>query len=666
MDGITACIPRSILGVGVAALLAVGCNVDIQAIDTMSDSTSVTAPLSDLGPDAAYQADDGGVGDAMTPAIDFGTMDDMYTDTSVSGDSQMPAPPSMIHPNQIPQPTLFECTGQSSASPSRIRRISRHEWTRNVGQSANSDAANNPLDPDPSRRYPTYSEGLSLDVATLDQYLGVNHIPGGSWVQAYGNPRLDLVRDQRRTLQCFQNEGAAPTPECTETFVRVLLERGVYFRPPTDDEVAQLATFAQDSLARESPDGQTRAQTIIRIVRAAWMSTGALFRTELGGMPDSDGRRKLTDVELAHALAYTLSDRAPGAPTYIYYDPQPEGFLADIRQALIDGQISNPETIATLVRQYIGGIDGGTLGPEEDPDDIPPEIDSLEDGDRTRALEERAGRLDLRQDFDVRARSRRAAFFLSDKMRGFFRSWLGYTNVAAVFKDRPEATSRFDTGDGSGYRAVLSAWNNSMSGYYGHEPLLIELLDDIIARVVVTDQDVLRHLLTTRDFYLPSSVSNPHGGASVSGNLYDLDTEANPIGDNRSARWNTLPETQRAGVLTHPAWLAAHGGNFENDASAIHRGKWIRENLLCGLVPDVPITVDAQLDPEGIHLSARERIQGKTESDPACAGCHTLMNPLGYPFEIYNHAGFVRSEDHGQPMGFHNWSSCPKRHYRER
>jgi hypothetical protein len=107
-----------------------------------------------------------------------------------------------------------------------------------------------------------------------------------------------------------------------------------------------------------------------------------------------------------------------------------------------------------------------------------------------------------------------------------------------------------------------------------------------------------------------------------------------------------LPDQERAGVLTHPAWLAAHGGNFENAPSVIHRGKWIREHFLCGIVPDVPITVDAQLDPDTVHESARTRVAEKTEA-PECAGCHSLMNPLGYPFEIYNHAGYLRESDHG-------------------
>ena len=122
--------------------------------------------------------------------------------------------------------------------------------------------------------------------------------------------------------------------------------------------------------------------------------------------------------------------------------------------------------------------------------------------DFARALSDRAGRFDLAQDYGVGERSRRGEFFLSDKLRDFFRSWLGYAEVETVFKDRPEATSRFDDGGTSVYRPILSAWNNAIGGYYGDEPTLIQLLDDSIARVVIEDRDVLRQLLTTRQFYL--------------------------------------------------------------------------------------------------------------------------------------------------------------------
>ena len=40
--------------------------------------------------------------------------------------------------------------------------------------------------------------------------------------------------------------------------------------------------------------------------------------------------------------------------------------------------------------------------------------------------------------------------------------------------------------------------------------------------------------------------------------------------------------------------------------------RWIREKLLAGRVPDVPITVDAQV-PEDPHKTLRERVESVTE-----------------------------------------------------
>lgn len=95
----------------------------------------------------------------------------------------------------------------------------------------------------------------------------------------------------------------------------------------------------------------------------------------------------------------------------------------------------------------------------------------------------------------------------------------------------------------------------------------------------------------------------------------------------------------RKGILTHPAWLIAHSSNFHSDP--IRRGRWIREKLLAGSVPDVPITVDAQV-PEDPHKTFRERVEMVTQRGE-CWKCHQRMNPLGFPFEIYDDFGRYRT-----------------------
>ncbi|MCG8602404.1 MAG: DUF1588 domain-containing protein [Verrucomicrobiales bacterium] len=107
----------------------------------------------------------------------------------------------------------------------------------------------------------------------------------------------------------------------------------------------------------------------------------------------------------------------------------------------------------------------------------------------------------------------------------------------------------------------------------------------------------------------------------------------------------TVPEGERLGILTHPAWLVSHSDAMDNHA--IHRGIWIRERLLGGGIPDVPITVDAQL-PDEPQNTLRERMRVTREK--YCWTCHEKMDPLGLPFEMYNHAGLFRTTEKGEPV----------------
>ncbi|MFT5904555.1 MAG: hypothetical protein ACI9E1_000139 [Cryomorphaceae bacterium] len=97
----------------------------------------------------------------------------------------------------------------------------------------------------------------------------------------------------------------------------------------------------------------------------------------------------------------------------------------------------------------------------------------------------------------------------------------------------------------------------------------------------------------------------------------------------------------RKGLLTHPAWLIAFAQNTETDP--VHRGKWVREKLLAGTIPNIPITVDAVI-PEDHTRTLRSRLAGKTEAK-YCWRCHEAMNPLGYVFESYDDFGRFRTEE---------------------
>lgn len=533
-----------------------------------------------------------------------------------------------LSPNLIPQDELFLCTGAVSDAPTRLRRLNRWEWTRDVGGAVSRSWTgftffDNPLDPSQGEPYSSYATDETLDEASIELLLPVMEEAGPPWAGPYtGDNRLERLRLDT-SLRCMEDD-AQPTEACVRHYLSEFLLHGVLFRPARPDELDRLTAFALQVLADEHTDGGNpdRVHTVTRISNAAWLTTGAMFRGELGG-PADGGRVTLTDWERAQQLAYALGARAPGAtPAWVYpdYSAPMEGHYADIAAAAVDGGIRDPNVVKQLVRRNAGGLD--------------------------------ATRFDLVVDHSPGERAARGEFYLGDGVANFFREWLGYPKVEQIFKERPEALSQYDDGDQSPYRNQLSAWGNLMSGYYGDEATLVEQLDDTVARIVAEDQDVLATLLTSRRFFLASTANtgNYENAVLWTGEPYNT-TQA--IADDRAARWVTLPATERAGVLTHPAWLAAKGGNFEDDPSLVHRGKWVRESLLCDYVPPLSqVRVVAMVGPHAPDKSARARVDEATLQKPECLGCHTLMNPLGYPFEIYNHAGYLRVHDHAADGGW--------------
>lgn len=102
--------------------------------------------------------------------------------------------------------------------------------------------------------------------------------------------------------------------------------------------------------------------------------------------------------------------------------------------------------------------------------------------------------------------------------------------------------------------------------------------------------------------------------------------------------------TPYAGVLTQGSVLVTHA--LPTTSSPIHRGLFVRERLLCQDLPDPPANLDTSPPAVDPSLSTRERYVAHSRN-PACAGCHTLIDPIGFAFEHYDAAGRWRDDDGG-------------------
>ena len=80
----------------------------------------------------------------------------------------------------------------------------------------------------------------------------------------------------------------------------------------------------------------------------------------------------------------------------------------------------------------------------------------------------------------------------------------------------------------------------------------------------------------------------------------------------------------------------------------MQRGKWILTNLI-GMPPDPPppnVPALKEHADAGKLTSLRERME-EHRKNPACAGCHKVMDPIGFSLENFDAVGQWRTTDEG-------------------
>ncbi len=157
-----------------------------------------------------------------------------------------------------------------------------------------------------------------------------------------------------------------------------------------------------------------------------------------------------------------------------------------------------------------------------------------------------------------------------------------------------------------------------------------ETLRTVIDHLIAKNGDY-RDLFTTRDTFISPALAA----------MYKLPSRPG---------WTpyTFPEgAQRSGILTQISFLAVH--SHPGRSSPTLRGKALREILLCQPVPPPPPNVDfsAVENPNSPIKTARERINIH-QKNPACAGCHKIMDPMGLALENFDSIGRYRDTEKGE------------------
>jgi mono/diheme cytochrome c family protein len=197
----------------------------------------------------------------------------------------------------------------------------------------------------------------------------------------------------------------------------------------------------------------------------------------------------------------------------------------------------------------------------------------------------------------------------------FFREYFDYYRAPDVFKDPlPDHLQR--------------------RGVHFSARQLVEDTDVLVLFILSHDQIVLQELLTTTDSFRTHELFGPSDDGLRNGNGA-LFRRFSPYAMEHRRR-----QGESFGIPMQPSWLVAWSVGMDNDI--VRRGRWVREKLLGGRVPDLPINVQAMV-PEDPHRTLRER-QMVTRAG-ACWKCHYRMDDLGTPFEHVDHYGYLRSAE---------------------
>lgn len=116
--------------------------------------------------------------------------------------------------------------------------------------------------------------------------------------------------------------------------------------------------------------------------------------------------------------------------------------------------------------------------------------------------------------------------------------------------------------------------------------------------------------------------------------------------------WSELNPVDSVGY-GRPGWLGLPGlltaTSYPTRTSPVKRGVWVLSNLLCDPTSAPPANVEGFPEPSATATTVRERLEAH-RANPACAGCHDRIDPIGLAMEHFDGIGKWRDLDAGEPV----------------
>ncbi|MEO5769828.1 MAG: DUF1592 domain-containing protein, partial [Polyangia bacterium] len=162
-------------------------------------------------------------------------------------------------------------------------------------------------------------------------------------------------------------------------------------------------------------------------------------------------------------------------------------------------------------------------------------------------------------------------------------------------------------------------------------PLMAEETQRFVEYVVFDGQGTVQELLTAPYTFMNATLAKH----------YD------PRSTMTSATFTKVPldAAQRGGVLMQGALMTQLAN--ADQSNPVRRGKFVREQILCQQLQPPPGNVDIVLPKLDPALTTRERFS-QHRDNMACAGCHTLTDPIGLGLENFDAVGRWRDKENGK------------------
>jgi hypothetical protein len=202
----------------------------------------------------------------------------------------------------------------------------------------------------------------------------------------------------------------------------------------------------------------------------------------------------------------------------------------------------------------------------------------------------------------------------------------GVTTAAQTLLADDRARARIDR-----FHALWLRYEQlSAEGIYGN---MRDESDALVERIVFDDRTRWTDMLEATETWVTAELAEHYGLPAPSG----------------AAGWVPYGESGRMGLLSHGSFLAV-GAKF-GDTSPTQRGLLVRTALFCQEIPKPPddLMVDVDEPPMGSDPDACKIDQYYMWQEPACSGCHALMDPLGFGLEAYDASGAFRTAQPNRP-----------------